>query len=135
MIDLLCAYAARRWPYLSAADLVQDAYIRAWEKGLPMEKAIMFHLVRCEALNAIRYANVKKRGHPKPLIEATDPAPGPAEEAEYRELLARLPAADRELLAAYLQESTISKTAERLGLPETTVEWRLRRIREWLQAA
>jgi RNA polymerase sigma-70 factor (ECF subfamily) len=120
-----------------AEEAVQEALVRAWRRRDQCRGQLLPWLLEITRNEALRLGS--RRRDLRPLDEAFEPAEQAPDEAvlervELRRALARLPAADRALLALrYDADLTQSAVAKRAGLPEGTVKVRLHRLRNQLR--
>lgn len=141
-----------------AEDLVQSAFIRAYERigQFDAERPFGPWFLRSVANDAIKAVQRGRRTLSLDSLEAdgdaptgaafVDPTAGPAALLEHAEdadavwsQLARLPAAQRAaLVLRYLGGLTDTEIATEVGAPPATVRWRLhagrRRLRAWIAA-
>jgi RNA polymerase sigma-70 factor, ECF subfamily len=127
-----------------ARDVVQGAFVKAWEKLATFDPrhrffSWIYRIVVNESLNAR-----SRRPAVQPLSESDLPAPGGPEEAlSSRErtdclqrALLRLTGADREvIILRHFAELTYAEIGETLGLAEKTVKSRLHEARQRLGRA
>lgn len=131
-----------------ADDLGQETLTRALRslanlRG-PVDEALMCGWVDSIATNLIRNQRrtMARRPTTQPLAagETAEPSTADATEdlicrASLESLLAPLPDEQRTVFVArVLDQQTTAQVAARLGVPEDTVRWRLRRARERLRA-
>lgn len=127
-----------------AADLTQDAFVRAWEK-LPKlrEPEAFVGWLRALTTNIVR-DHFRRARDTEPLdetFEVADEGPGPAEQASgseqdqaVREAILGLPEHQRTAVVMYhLEGRAVEEVAEALGLPKNTVVSRLARGRAALR--
>jgi RNA polymerase sigma-70 factor (ECF subfamily) len=143
------AQAARRLeldlPDASSADLVQEAWLRAWRSlddfrgnDAPAFRAWLDQIVRTAGLNAVRHHRAEKRREPVARVSLDselqgDDRPGPASQAAAEEEIERLQAAlagmpdalDREIVRLHFEGGlSLRQTAERLGMHQESVRRR-----------
>ena len=121
-----------------AADAEQSAWDKAWRKRHLLRDQDRFRdwMVRIAANEAKQALRSLRRRRTVPLELAPDVAsPGdPYAGVELRELLGRLAAPDRELLAyRYVLELSSAEIGDLLGLSAEGVRTRLKRLRDRLQ--
>jgi RNA polymerase sigma factor (sigma-70 family) len=143
------AQTARRFdldlPDASSADLVQEAWLRAWRSfddfrgnDAPAFRAWLDQIVRTAGLNAIRHHQAEKRREPLARVPLDseiqgDGRPGPGSEAQTAEEIERLQTAlagmtdalDREIVRLHFEEGlSLRQTAERMGMHQESVRRR-----------
>lgn len=129
-----------------AEDLAQRAFLNLYKKpppgtGRASFKALLFTVVRNEALNELKRRGRRREGTLDAAPEHADGAAGPADLAEgrldgekLRQALAQLPADDREVVLLREAEGlTFREVCEVTGLTRDTVRWRLARGLEALR--
>ena len=143
------AQSARRFdlelPDASSADLVQEAWLRAWRSlddfrgnDAPAFRAWLDLIVRSAGLNAVRHRQAEKRREPAARVPLDseiqgDDRPGPGSQAQAAEEIERLHAAlagmpdalDREIVRLHFEDGlSLRQTAERLGMHQESVRRR-----------
>ena len=125
-----------------AEEVAQDAFVRAW-LALPRfrgEASFSTWIYRIAARRAFDRAQVLKlrRGR-EAGIEAAAPdegAPRTDRARQLERLVATLPPAQRAVVTLYyLQDHSVERVADTLGMPENTVKTHLNRARAALRAA
>jgi RNA polymerase sigma-70 factor (ECF subfamily) len=132
-------------PDASSADLVQEAWLRAWRslddfrgKDAPAFRTWLDQIVRTAGLNAIRHHQAEKRREPPARVPLDseiqgDDRPGPESQAQAAEEIERLQTAlagmpdalDREIVRLHFEEGlSLRQTAERLGMHPESVRRR-----------
>ncbi len=127
-----------------AADLTQDAFVRAWEK-LPKlrEPEAFVGWLRALTVNIVR-DHFRRARETEPLdetFEVADEGPGPDEQASgseqalaVRQAILGLPEHQRTPVVMYhLEGRAVEEVAEALGVPKNTVVSRLARGRAALR--
>ncbi|MEM7340552.1 MAG: RNA polymerase sigma factor [Actinomycetota bacterium] len=143
----VAAFVLRRCDRNDAADIVSETFLVAWRRRAdipsePVTRAWLYGVARRVAANHRR--SDRRRGRLAERVEAniaaalqTSPDPGAwrAEASALSDALARLSAADRELLfLSAWEELTPAEIAHVLDLPANIVHKRLYRARQRLQA-
>ncbi|MEM9133916.1 MAG: sigma-70 family RNA polymerase sigma factor [Actinomycetota bacterium] len=143
----VAAYVLRRCARDDAADIVSETFLVAWRRRgemptEPMTRAWLYGVARRVAANHRR--GDRRRGRLADRVEfaiatslRTEPDPGSwrAETGALTEALARLSAADREMLFLVAwEELSPAEVAEVLDLPAPIVHKRLYRARQRLHA-
>jgi RNA polymerase sigma-70 factor, ECF subfamily len=143
------AQTARRFdldlPDASSADLVQEAWLRAWRSlddfrgnDAPAFRAWLDQIVRTAGLNAIRHHQAQRRREPLARVPLDseiqgDDRPGPGSQAQAAEEIERLQTAlaamtdalDREIVRLHFEDGlSLRQTAERLGMHPESVRRR-----------
>jgi RNA polymerase sigma-70 factor, ECF subfamily len=143
------AQSARRFdldlPDASSADLVQEAWLRAWRSlddfrgnDAPAFRAWLDQIVRTAGLNAVRHHQAEKRREPAARVPLDsevqgDDRPGPGSQAQAAEEIERLQTAlagmpnalDREIVRLHFEDGlSLRQTAERLGMNPESVRRR-----------
>jgi RNA polymerase sigma factor (sigma-70 family) len=143
------AQTARRFdldlPDASSADLVQEAWLRAWRdlddfrgNDAAAFRAWLDQIVRTAGLNAMRHNQAEKRREPAARIPLDsdiqgDDRPGPGSQAQAAEEIERLQTAlagmpnalDREIVRLHFEDGlSLRQTAERLGMHQESVRRR-----------
>ena len=132
----------------SAGDVVQDAFLRAWQRIADLKEPSKFGpwlcgIVRNLAIDVARARALRiSRGAPEAAAEsAPAPGSGPLEELGHREECGRLDAALRRLdeitrsavVLRYYEDLSSKQIGELLGLAATAVDMRLMRARRQLR--
>lgn len=127
-----------------AADLTQDAFVRAWEKLPRLREPEAFGgWLRALTVNIVR-DHFRRERETDPLdetFEVADDGPGPDEQASgseedqaVRRAILTLPEHQRMPVVMYhLEGRPVEEVAEALGIPKNTVISRLARGREALR--
>ena len=127
-----------------AADLTQDAFVRAWEKLPKLREPEAFAgWLRALTLNIVR-DHFRRARETEPLdetFEVADEGPGPDEQASgseqeraVRRAILTLPEHQRTPIVMYhLEGRPVEEVAEALGVPKNTVVSRLARGRAALR--
>ncbi len=121
-----------------AQDLVHDVFLEAWQRAGTYEmargsvRAWLLLRVRSRALDRLRHARMRRAtAHDVADYTSPQPAPVPSGEADgarARELLASLPAAQRQAIElSYFSGLTCREIAARCGVAEGTVKARISR--------
>ena len=125
-----------------AEDIVQEAFMSVWRSRARYQPEAgsvvgwVLGTVRHRAIDAVRvHGRHDSRRADDEQLDETVPAPGSLEDtaverdqaAQLRDTLARLPAAQRDVIAlAYFGELSASEIADELSLPLGTVKGRMR---------
>jgi len=134
----LCAYLIRslRGDKAEAEGIVQEAFLKAWEKRTDLRDAKAFRSwIYSIALNVLRQRKRKLRPLAVEDIETTCERPSPEQHASDRQELDRvmtaldaLPDDQREaVLLVRMENMKFREAATVLGVPESTVKTRVRR--------
>jgi len=134
----LCAYLTRclRGDRAEAEGIVQDAFLKAWEKRDDLREESAFKpWLYTIALNVLRQRKRRLRPLAVESVEAESGRPSPERQAADRQELARalaaldiLPEEQREaVLLVRMENLKFREAAEVLGVPENTVKTRVRR--------
>lgn len=126
-----------------AGDVVQDAFLQAWNKLGSLRETSRFlpWLLQMVRNRAIDRARLKSVSQLDPAIDAISHAPLPQDALEARELenrieagLSRLDEATRlAVVMRYFENLTSKEIAERLALSPAAIDMRLSRAREQLR--
>ncbi|MDD4124230.1 MAG: RNA polymerase sigma factor [Eubacteriales bacterium] len=130
----------------AADDAVQDAFIRVYryaEKYKPGTNALawLIEITKNAAINAKNDRGavviVDKSSRAEKAIEGPERAAADADYMEY--MLKKLSAGERQVVTVHLYgDCTLKETAEILGIPATTAEWRyksaLKKLKRALEA-
>ena len=138
---------------LDARDAVQLACVNAWRELPRLRDADRFEawlrrILTNECRSALRSRRRRRvREIPVSLLDpergadlAASPTPGPGDRAEQLEILGRAfdrldPDARTLLVLHHLEERSVAEISALVGLPGTTVKWRLHRARAALERA
>jgi len=134
----LCAYLIRslRGDKTEAEGIVQEAFLKAWEKRADLKDASAFRAwIYSIALNVLRQRKRKLRPLAVEDIETACERPSPEQHAAARQELDRvmvaldgLPDDQHEaVLLVRMENMKFREAAEVLGVPENTVKTRVRR--------
>lgn len=134
----LCAYLTKslRGDKAEAEGIVQDAFLKAWEKRADLRDAKAFRAwIYSIAFNVLRQRKRKLRPLTFEEIETPCERPSPEQHVAARQELDRvmtalddLPDDQREaVLLVRLENMKFREAAEVLGVPESTVKTRVRR--------
>jgi RNA polymerase sigma-70 factor, ECF subfamily len=113
-----------------AADIVQEAFLRAW-RCFPLVSSPTVPARRAWLLTSVRNCAIdgwRRAGREEPLQgEPRDRDPMPAElRLDVAEAVSRLPPVDQDIvLMRYVQDMASREIGEALGMPEGTVRRRL----------
>jgi RNA polymerase sigma-70 factor, ECF subfamily len=123
-----------------ALDVVQEAYVRAWQRWdrvrrLDDPEAWVRRVAWRLALSRWRHAQVVRRHEPRLAEPPTVPAAAVEDAIDVRAALARLPAGQRLVLVLHeMCDQSVQQVAAETGLPVGTVKSRLTRGRAALAA-
>ena len=138
---------------LDARDAVQVACVHAWRQLPRLREAGRFDpwlnriltnecrtALRSRRRRRVREIPVSHLDPDRAIDFAASAAPGPGDRAEQLEILGRafdkLDADARTLLVLHhLEDRSVAEISDQLGLPLTTVKWRLHRARAALERA
>lgn len=118
-----------------AADAVQDALLKGWEKRGALREERYFRTWMTRILINVCKARLRKRHMELPLTEATASSQGDSlHEFHLRDAMADMDVKYRvPLTLFYLDGFSMKETARLLGLPEGTVKSRISRARDKLR--
>jgi RNA polymerase sigma-70 factor (ECF subfamily) len=122
-----------------AEDATQDTFVKLWQAlpdydGRAAVSTWLYTIARNTCLSDVRAQSYRAAG---PLEDSPEPSVREtvSKAAEVRELLDRLPEAQRQVVTLfYLQERSVQDVAQMLDLPEGTVKSSLYRARRTLAA-
>ncbi len=123
-----------------AQDVVQEAYVRAWQRWdrvctLDDPEAWVRTVAWRLAVSRWRRARLALRAQPRVATPEASPEPGTDEMLDVRAALAQLPEGQRLVLVLHeLCDLTVEQVAAQTGLPVGTVKTRLMRGRAALAA-
>lgn len=120
-----------------AADAVQEALTRAWEKRYTLHELQYFKTWLTRIVINVCKAHLRTRGRVETMAKTPEPAPAYFEYDAYAHLRATLKALDVKyrvpLVLFYLDGYSLKEISRLLVLPQGTVKNRLHRARERLR--